>query len=428
MPTPPLDGLTVLDFSHALAGPYCTLLMAAYGARVIKVESPDGGDMGRAWGPPFQGSDASFFVGLNSGKQSITLDLKSPQDLDICRRLAAKADFVIENFRPGTMKRLGLGYDELAALHPGLIYVSISGYGQSGPRMMEPAMDLIVQASSGLISVTGTAAGETVRCGHSVADVTAGMFALIGALMALESRHRTGRGQFVDVGMLDSLVSAMASNFAAFLGAGITPKPLGTAFATIVPYRGFQCADREIVLAVASEKLWAAFCRAIGREDFGVDERYGSNALRVKHRAILEPQLEAMFRAKPAAHWVETLQRGGVPVALVRNFEEVLGDAHSAERELFPEVEHEQAGRRPQFVHDTFSRVVVKTRRVGPADHFGAVTSFGRRREPLRRRAARTPTRPCGAGRRGRCRACSTTCRRRAGGRRAYTPSRGLPA
>ena len=344
MSLPPLDGLTVLDFSHALAGPYCTMLMAAYGARVIKVESPDGGDIGRAWGPPFQGPDASFFIGLNSGKQSITVNLKSLEGLELCRRLAAKADILVENFRPGTMSRLNLGYDNLVAANPRLIYVSISGYGQTGPRRMEPAMDLIVQASSGLMSVTGTADGEIARCGHSVADITAGMFALTGALMAIEARHKTGCGQFVDVSMLDSLVSAMASNYAGFLGSGTIPKPMGTAFATIVPYRAFACADREIVLAVASEKLWLAFCQAIGRHDLAADERFGSNPLRVKHREILEQQLAAIFREKPAAHWVQTLQRGGVPVALVRNFEEVLTDQHSQQRELFPERQHQLAG------------------------------------------------------------------------------------
>ena len=318
--------------------------MAAYGARVIKVESPDGGDMGRAWGPPFQGPDASFFIGLNSGKESIAINLKSPEGLLLCRRIAAKADILVENFRPGTMARLNLDYNNLVGTNPRLIYVSISGYGQTGPRRMEPAMDLILQASSGLMSATGTADGESVRCGHSVADITAGMFALTGALMAVEARHRTGQGQFVDVGMLDSLISTMASNFAGFLGSGVIPKPLGTAFATIVPYRAFACADRQIVLAVASEKLWMSFCQAIGRGDLTIDERFGSNALRVKHREILEPQLSAMFLQQPAAHWVETLQRGGIPVALVRNFEEVLTDPHSRERELFPVRQHEQAG------------------------------------------------------------------------------------
>ena len=294
MSTPPLDGLIVLDFSHALAGPYCTMLLAAYGARVIKVESPTAVDMGRTWGPPFQGGEASFFLGLNGGKQSLALDLKNPEGLALAKRLAEQSDILIENFRPGTMARLGLGYDALAETNPRLIYVSISGYGQTGPKSQEPAMDLIVQASSGLMSVTGTADGQTVRCGHSVADVTAGMFAMSGALMALEARHKTGRGQFVDVGMLDSLVSAMASNQATYMGAGVVPKPLGTAFATIVPYRSFACADREITIAVASEKLWTAFCLAMDRPDFATDPRYSSNALRVANRAT-KSQLLALL-------------------------------------------------------------------------------------------------------------------------------------
>ncbi len=345
MSLPPLDGLIVLDFTHALAGPYCTMLMAAYGASVIKVESATSPDMGRSWGPPFQGGESSFFLGLNGGKQSVTLNLKNPDDLVLAKRLVARADVLMENFRPGTMSRLGLGYEQLAVDNPRLIYVSISGYGQTGPRHMEPAMDLIVQASSGLMSATGTAAGETVRCAHSVADISAGMFALTGALMALEARHKSGRGQFVDVSMLDSLVSAMASNYATFLGSGVVPTPLGTAFSTIVPYRNFACADREISIAVASDKLWATFCVAIDRPDFATDERYGTNALRVKNRAVLEPELMLMFQQKSAAYWVDQLGRSGVPVSLVRNMAEVVADEQSTERELFPEVEHQKAGK-----------------------------------------------------------------------------------
>ena len=321
------------------------MLMAAYGARVIKVESATSPDMGRSWGPPFQGGESSFFLGLNGGKQSVTLNLKDPDDLVLAKRLVARADVLMENFRPGTMLRLGLGYEQLAADNPRLIYVSISGYGQTGPRHMEPAMDLIVQASSGLMSATGTAAGETVRCAHSVADISAGMFALTGALMALEARHRTGRGQFVDVSMLDSLVSAMASNYATFLGSGVVPTPLGTAFSTIVPYRNFACSDREISIAVASDKLWATFCVAIDRPDFATDEGYGTNALRVKNRTVLEPELMLMFQQKSAAYWVDQLRRSGVPVSLVRNMAEVVADEHSTERELFPEVEHQKAGK-----------------------------------------------------------------------------------
>jgi crotonobetainyl-CoA:carnitine CoA-transferase CaiB-like acyl-CoA transferase len=342
---PPLEGLTVLDFSHALAGPYCTMLLAAYGARVIKIESPGQGDVGRSWGPPFQGGESSFFLGLHSGKQSLAVDLKQPEGLDICRRLAAHADILIENFRPGTMNRLGLDYASVAGLNRRLIYVSISGYGQTWPRRNEASMDLVTQAAAGLMGITGTLAGETVRSGHSVADVTAGMFALIGALLALEARHRTGQGQFVDVSMLDTLMSTMAPSFAYYLGSGIIPVPMGTRFATIVPYRNFTCSDREISIAVASDKLWESFCHAISRPDLFSDQRYRSNPLRVEHRGELEPLLEEMFRSRPAAHWVEVLARAGIPCSLVRNLREVVEDEHLQARDMLPEVEHPTAGR-----------------------------------------------------------------------------------
>ena len=342
---PPLEGLTVLDFSHALAGPYCTMLLAAYGARVIKIESPGQGDVGRSWGPPFQGGEASYFLGLHSSKQSLAVDLKQPEGLDICRRLAAHADILIENFRPGTMNRLGLGYASVAPLNRRLIYVSISGYGQTGPRSNEASMDLVTQASAGLMSITGTLAGETVRSGHSVADVTAGMFALIGAMLALEARHRTGEGQFVDVSMLDTLMSTMAPSFAYYLGSGIIPAPMGTRFATIVPYRNFTCSDREVTIAVASDKLWESFCHAISRPDLLDDQRYRSNRLRVEHRGELEPLLEEMFRGQTAAHWVEVLGRAGIPCSPVRNLREVVEDEHLQARDMLPEVEHPTAGR-----------------------------------------------------------------------------------
>jgi crotonobetainyl-CoA:carnitine CoA-transferase CaiB-like acyl-CoA transferase len=341
---PPLQGIVVLDFSHALAGPYCTMLMAAYGADVIKVENPEQGDIGRTWGPPFQGPDAAYFVGLNSGKRSLALDLKTPEGLATCRQLAAKADIMIENFRPGTMDRLGLDYAALSAANPRLIYVSISGYGQTGPRRLEPAMDLIVQAAAGLMSITGTAQGETVKTGHSVADITAGLFALIGAMMALEARHRTGRGQFVDVSMMDALMSTMIANFARYLATDKIPGPIGTRFDGIVPYRNYPCADREVTIAVASDKLWRNFCEAIGRKDWIDHPHYCTNPVRVQNRAVLEPLIEAIFRSQSAAHWIDTLSKHGVPCTLVRNLKEVLDDEQTSARNMTPVVRHAEAG------------------------------------------------------------------------------------
>jgi crotonobetainyl-CoA:carnitine CoA-transferase CaiB-like acyl-CoA transferase len=341
---PPLDGLTVLDFSHALAGPYCSMLMAAYGAKVIKIESPEQGDIGRTWGPPFQGADASYFVGLNSGKQSVALDLKTPEGLEACRQLAAKADFVLENFRPGTLNRLGLDYASLSAANPGLIYISISGYGQTGPRRLEPAMDLIIQSASGLMSITGTQAGDTVKTGHSIADITAGMFSLIGGLLALEARHRTGRGQFVDVSMMDTVMSTMLPSFARYMTSQVVPRPMGTFFDGIVPYSNFKCADREITIAVASDKLWKGFCEAIERPDLLNHPDFNTNPLRVKNRGVLEPLIEEIFGTRPAAYWVEALSRQGVPCTVVRNLKEVIEDEQTSARNMTPEVTHPVAG------------------------------------------------------------------------------------
>jgi crotonobetainyl-CoA:carnitine CoA-transferase CaiB-like acyl-CoA transferase len=341
---PPLDGLTVLDFSHALAGPYCSMLMAAYGAKVIKIESPEQWDIGRTWGPPFQGADASYFVGLNSGKQSVALDLKTPEGLEACRKLAAKSDFVLENFRPGTLNRLGLDYASLSAANPGLIYISISGYGQTGPRRLEPAMDLIIQSASGLMSITGTQAGETVKTGHSIADITAGMFSLIGGLLALEARHRTGRGQFVDVSMMDTVMSTMLPSFARYMTSQVVPRPMGTFFDGIVPYSNFKCADREITIAVASDKLWKGFCEAIERPDLLNHPDFNTNPLRVKNRGVLEPLIEEIFGTRPAAHWVAALSRQGVPCTVVRNLQEVVEDEQTLARNMTPEVSHPVAG------------------------------------------------------------------------------------
>ena len=340
----PLDPLIVLDFTHALAGPYCTMLLASYGASVYKIEGPHSADMGRTWGPPYVGDVASYFLSLNSGKQGLAIDLKDPRGIELCQKLIAKADVLIETFRPGTMDRLGLGYHAAQSLNPRLVYCSISGHGQTGPSRDDPAMDLIMQADSGLISFTGTAKGETARSGHSVADITAGMFALTGILMAIHSRQSTGLGQYVDISMFDGMISAMASNYAYYFGSGQVPVPMGTAFATIVPYAGFPAADGEIVIAVASDKLWLTFCEAVARPDWAADPRYLTNALRVAHREVLEPEIVALFRQQPTAHWQGLFREHGIPCAPVRNLRDVVNDPQSAARDMFPTVQHPTAG------------------------------------------------------------------------------------
>ncbi len=314
------------------------MLLAQYGAEVLKIEDPATGDVGRSWAPPFTGGEASYFLGLNAGKRSLAIDLKKPEGLELCLKLAANADILIENMRPGTMTRLGLGYDAVRTRNPRLIYCAISGYGQTGPSRDDPAMDLIVQASSGLISTTGVEGGERVRSGHSVADITAGMFALIGIQFALEARHRTGEGQFVDVSMLDGMISAMASNYAYYFGSGIVPEAMGTRFSTIVPYRGFPTKDREIVIAVASQKLWRSFCAMLDRPDLADNPDYATNALRVKNRGVLEPLVAELLRTRTAAEWSKIFAEAGIPCSAVRTLDEVANDPQAAAREMFPEV------------------------------------------------------------------------------------------
>jgi formyl-CoA transferase/CoA:oxalate CoA-transferase len=333
-----LAGIRVLDFSHALAGPYCTLLMSDFGASVYKLESPGGGDMGRGWGPPFAGEMSSFFVGLNRGKYGISIDLKRPEGIDLCLRLLDQMDVLIENFRPGTMDRLGLGYGAVSARNPRLVYCSISGYGQNGPSRDEAAMDLIIECSSGFMSVTGTEAGEQVRSGYAVCDINAGLFAIIGILMALRAREQTGRGQYVDVSMLDAMISAMTSNYMTFLASGRVPRPLGSAFQTVVPYQVFEAEDRSLSVAIGSEKLWITFCSVIGRADLASHPEFATNALRVRNRHALERILGDIFRTRPMSDWIERMRSAGLPCSPVRNFQEVVDDPQTAVRDMFPEM------------------------------------------------------------------------------------------
>jgi crotonobetainyl-CoA:carnitine CoA-transferase CaiB-like acyl-CoA transferase len=339
-----LSGIRVLDLSHALAGPYCTMLLSDYGAEIYKLEARSG-DMGRGWGPPFAGGMASFFLGLNRGKLGISIDLKQPEGLELCLRLIDQMDVLIENFRPGSMDKLGLGYEDVRQRNPRLVYCSISGYGQSGPSRDEAAMDLVMQASSGLLSITGTEEGESVRCGYGVTDVTAGLFAVIGILLALRARDTTGCGQYVDVSMLDSMISTMSSNYSSFLGSMVVPGPMGTAFPTIVPYKVYRASDREFALAVGSEKLWSAFCGVLKRPEIEQDPRFATNAERIRNREEFERLLDHIFLSNTAGEWVSQLRAAGVPSSLVRNFGEVVDDPQCALREMFPSLEHSKAGK-----------------------------------------------------------------------------------
>lgn len=312
-----LEGLLVLDLSRAVAGPLCTMLLGDLGARVVKIEEA-GGDEARSWGPPFHGEDSTYFLGLNRNKQSAILDLKDPCDVALVQRMAARADIVVENFRPGVAARLGLGHEQLRAERPSLIYGSVSGFGQDGPDRDRPGYDLILQAASGLMYTSGG------KVSFPVADVLAALFLQQGILAALVRRGISGQGAYVDVSLLDSLLAAMSPLTAAALMAGVDPKPAGAAHASIVPYQVFACRQGQVSLGVTNERIWTRFCGAVGRPDWLADPRYATNILRNANRRELLAELEPLFLTRTAMEWEGALRAAEVPCAAVRTVAEAL--------------------------------------------------------------------------------------------------------
>lgn len=340
----PLDGLTVLDFTRVLSGPYCTMLLADMGARVIKLEQPGRGDDTRAWGPPFINGESAYFLSINRNKESLTLDLKQPSAQPIVERLLAAADVLVENFRPGTMDRLGLSYDALATRHPRLIYCSISGFGQTGPRRDEPGYDAVIQGEAGLMSITGDAAGPPYRLGVAIADIVTGMFAAQGISLALLARARTGRGQRVDVGMLDATASLLTYQAGIFFATGATPGRLGNRHPTIVPYETFLASDGDFVVAVGNDDQFRRFCRVVGLESLSTDERFSTNRARVGHYDELRPLLGERLRSRSREEWVRDLKAAGVPCGAVRDVAEVLADPQLDARNMVKTIDHVSAG------------------------------------------------------------------------------------
>jgi crotonobetainyl-CoA:carnitine CoA-transferase CaiB-like acyl-CoA transferase len=345
-PTPmALDGLTVIDLSHALAGPFATTMLADYGAEVIKIETPGSGDMSREWGPPFYQDESAYFVTLNRNKKSVELDLKHPDGRALFFDLVERADVVIENMRVGTATKLGLGYEAVRARQPRIVYCSISGFGQDGPYRDRTALDLIVQAESGMISVTGPVGGPGVRCGVSIADTAAGMFAAFAILTAIEARHKTGRGQYIDVSMLEGQLALLQSVIGTHLGDGLIPQPWGTGYAVLLPYQTFRTRTRELALGVGSDKLWRSFCPLLGLDALTDDPRYVSNAARVANRASLIAALQAAFETKTYEEWEAILLPAGIPVGPVNTIDQVVRHPQVIARNSLPECEHPVAGR-----------------------------------------------------------------------------------
>ena len=338
---PPLDGITVLDLTRVLSGPYCTMLLADMGARVIKIEQPGTGDDTRGWGPPFLGGESAYFLSINRNKESVTLDFKKPEGRAILDRLIAKSDVVIENFRPGTLAKLGLDSRALAEQHPRLISCSISGFGQTGPRRHQPGYDAVMQAEGGLMSVTGAPDGPPYRLGVAIADIVAGIFAAQGVTLALFSRERTGRGQAVDIGMLDSVAALLTYQAGIYFATGSAPGRVGNRHPTIVPYETFAASDGDFVLAVGNDDQWRRFCAVAGVDE---DQRFSTNRSRVTGYADLKPILDDRLRTRTRQTWIEQLTAAGVPCGSVRDLQEVFADPQLPARAMIATVDHATLG------------------------------------------------------------------------------------
>jgi crotonobetainyl-CoA:carnitine CoA-transferase CaiB-like acyl-CoA transferase len=339
--TTPLDGLTVVDLTRVLSGPYCTMLLADMGARVIKVEQPGKGDDTRGWGPPFINGESSYFLSINRNKESVTLDFKHPEGRQLLDGLISRADVVVENFRPGALERLGLDYPALAERHPRLVYCSISGFGHTGPRRKEAGYDAVMQAEGGLMSITGSADGPPYRLGVAIADIVSGMFAAQGITAALFSRERSGRGQQVDVAMLDSVVALLTYQAGIYFANDEAPPRLGNRHPTIVPYETFRASDGDFVVAVGNDAQWCRFCSVTG---FPADGRFATNRQRVTNYDALKPALDALLQTQSRTVWIDRLKGAGVPCGSVRDLHEVFSDPQIRARDMLIELEHAAAG------------------------------------------------------------------------------------
>jgi crotonobetainyl-CoA:carnitine CoA-transferase CaiB-like acyl-CoA transferase len=346
---PPLDGVRILDLTRVVAGPYCTMMLGDMGAEVLKIEEPEHGDDTRGWGP-FINGQGSFYLALNRSKKSVALDLKTPEGAGALRRLVATADVLIENFRPGSLARLGFGYDDVAAVNPRLIYCSITGYGQTGPHAHLPGYDAVIQGEAGIMDVTGFPDGPPTRVGVAITDYLAGLYASQGILLALHERHSSGRGQHVDIALFDAMLSVLRLPHAMFVATGDTPTRVGNDHLSIAPYEPLHVKDGLVIVAVANPRLWVRFCDAIGRNDLRDDARFRTNTDRMRHREELKDALEREFATVTAEELAAKLEAHQVPYGRVR-------DTRQA-------VEHPQVGPRQMLVTQHHATI-------------GAVTTLG---------------------------------------------------
>jgi CoA:oxalate CoA-transferase len=328
----PLTGIRVLDLTRVLAGPYCTMILADLGADVVKVEHPLRGDDSRGFGPFLPSGTSAYFASVNRGKRSVSLDLKRPEDRETFRRLARRADVLVENFRPGTLEGLGLSAADLRAETPRLVYASLSGFGHSGTETGRPAYDIVVQALSGLMSITGTGPGHAVRVGTSIGDILTGMYGAIAICSALRHREATGAGATIDVAMLDSTVSALENAVTRYAVTGEVPEPIGSRHPSITPFQAFDAADGALVVAAGNDSLWRRLCDVLGVPALASDPRFDTNGNRTANREALETELGPLFAQHTLSELLAKLEAAGIPSAPIRRIDEVVADPHLAER------------------------------------------------------------------------------------------------
>ena len=338
----PLKGLKVLDLSRVLAGPYCTMMLADFGADVIKIEPPVGDDS-RAFGP-FVGKESAYFMSLNRNKRSMVLDFKNQKHIDVFKEMVAKADVVVENYRPGTMEKFGLSYDVLKEINPKIIYAACSGFGRTGPYALKPAYDIIVQAMGGIMSITGEGKDSPTRVGASVGDVIAGMFTAYGVMMALYHREKTGKGQLVDVAMLDCQVAVLENAIARYVTSGEVPVPLGNRHPSITPFSAFTAKDGQVIVGAGNDRLWTKLCNVLNMPELLSDERFKNNGERTKHFHELHAIMNSVLVNKTIDEWIVVLEEAGIPCAPINNIERILKDPQVKARDMIVEVEHPIAG------------------------------------------------------------------------------------
>jgi crotonobetainyl-CoA:carnitine CoA-transferase CaiB-like acyl-CoA transferase len=367
VPSLSLDGIRVLDLSRVLAGPFCGMLLADLGADVIKVEDTGTGDESRTWPPHKDGESAAFLV-INRNKRDMTLDLKSPEGVEVLTRMVARADVLIENFRTGTMESFGLGYDALAAINPRLVYASVSAFGRSGPRKDAAGYEALMQAFSGIMSITGEPDGPPVRCGVSFLDLTTGIFSAFGIVNALLHRERTGLGQRVDGSLLETAVTLLNYHAEGYLLTGAQPRPLGSSHPSLSPYRNFRCRDGQwIFIAGANDRFWQRLAPALGLPELATDPRFAVNIQRVKHRRELEAALEAAIGRQDREPLLKVLEEAGVPATPVNTVQQVMEDAQTAARSMIERVVHPRLGEIPVVGTPLkFSRMRPGVRRPAP--------------------------------------------------------------